>query len=379
MRSIFLTSTVILLGFTVETSAQRLNQQCQALFDEITAVVPVEIEQCAPVIPEYDLETCVRPPGLNTELPASHLILAIDASGSMAGSIGGETKMDIAKREAVSFLTELDKNISVGLVVYGHRGNNQDDGKAESCASSEMIHGFDADRADLAKSIQALSPTGWTPMGGVLNYSRDLVSALSAPDEKEVLAPVIYLISDGEETCDSDPVTAAAALYEAGVRTTVNTIGFAVDAETQAQLQAVAQAGGGTFYPAETGSILRQRLREIAQAEIDMIGYQFCVQGNANRIGQAFSRATMPSMRCYKENNPQGLQRAVMAARRSAPDGDPLYEECGTKMIFEASDIATSIGNFVADVIYPFEDIGRVLQNEHLKEHGFPPRFPSRE
>ncbi|MGB7262178.1 MAG: VWA domain-containing protein [Albidovulum sp.] len=309
-------------------------------------------------------------------MPASHLILAIDASGSMAGSVGGETKMEIAKREAVNFLASLDESISVGLVVYGHRGNNQQDGKAESCASSEMVHGFDANRADLATSIEGLSPTGWTPMGGVLTYSGEIIATLPTPDGDTVLAPVIYMISDGEETCDSDPVTAATALYSAGVRTTVNTIGFAVDSETQAQLQAVAAAGGGTFFPAETGSILRQRLQEIAQSERDMITYEFCVQGNANRIHQAFSAVSAPAVRCFNDNSPQGLLQSVMKANNKAPKDDPLYKECATQMVFEASDIATATNSWVSDVIYPFEKVGQQLQNDYLIEQGFPPRFP---
>ncbi|MEN8917855.1 MAG: hypothetical protein ABF254_04570 [Octadecabacter sp.] len=88
---------------------------------------------------------------------------------------------------------------------------------------------------------------------------------------------------------DSAPVTVAANLYGAGIHTTVNTIGFAVDAEAQTQLQAIAAAGGGTFYPAETGSILRQRLQEIALAERDLITDERCVAGNADRIHLAFS------------------------------------------------------------------------------------------
>lgn len=379
MRLITFTTTAIVLALSTQVSAQRLNEQCQALFNQITADVPIDVAQCTPVIPSYDLEDCVRPPGLDGELPASHLILAIDASGSMAGSIGGETKMEIAKREAVSFLASLDENIAVGLVVYGHRGNNQQAGKAESCASSEMIHGFDADRADLSASIRGLSPTGWTPMGGVLNYSGEIIATLPKPDGEKVLAPVIYMISDGEETCDSDPVTAAAALYSAGVRTTVNTIGFAVDAETQSQLQAVAAAGGGTFYPAETGSILRKRLQEIAQSERDMITYEQCVQANANRIHQAFAAVSGPAVRCFNANSPQGLLQAVMIANNKAPDDDPLYSECGTQMVFEASDIATATNSWVSDVIYPFEKVGQQLQNDYLVEQGFPPRFPPKE
>ncbi|SEW32754.1 Ca-activated chloride channel family protein [Cognatiyoonia koreensis] len=376
MRLMSLACTAFVIAFSTDVSAQRLTAECQALFDEITADVPVDIAQCTPVVPTYDLQDCVRPSGVDDALPASHLILAIDASGSMAGSIDGETKMEIAKREAVSFLADLDENISVGLVVYGHLGNNQQDGKAESCASSEMIHGFDADRADLATSIEGLSPTGWTPMGGVLTYSGELIAALPEPDGEDVLAPVIYLISDGEETCDSDPVTAATTLYEAGVRTTVNTIGFAVDAETQAQLEAVAAAGGGTFYPAETGSILREKLQEIAQSERDMITYEFCVQGNANRIDRAFVEVSTPAMHCYNRNAPRRLLQAVMAANNNAPDDDPLYAECSNQMVFEASDIAAESGNWVIDVLYPFLEVGRELQNEYLIEQGFPPRFP---
>ncbi|MFK7941618.1 MAG: hypothetical protein AB8B85_01695, partial [Paracoccaceae bacterium] len=161
MRSITFFSTALVLTFSTDVSAGRLNEKCQALFDKITADISIDVSQCKPEIPAYDLLACNRPAGVDGKLPASHLILAIDASGSMAGSIGGETKMEIAKREAVNFLANLDENISVGLVVYGHRGNNQQDGKAEFCASSEMIHGFDANRSALAASIEGLSPTGW--------------------------------------------------------------------------------------------------------------------------------------------------------------------------------------------------------------------------
>ena len=368
--------SALVATLSTSATAQRLNEQCQALFDEVTAEVPLDVASCTPVVPTYDLAECTPPPSFNGDLPASHLILAIDASGSMAGAIGGETKMEIAKREAVSFLQNLDENISVGLVIYGHLGNNQQDGKAESCTSSELIHGFDADRADLAASIEGLTPTGWTPMGGVLDYSGQIIANLPEPNGEDVLAPVIYLISDGEETCDSDPVTAAANLYGEGVRTTVNTIGFAVDTETQAQLQAVAEAGGGTFYPAETGSILRQRLQEIAQAERDLITYEFCVAGNANRIHQAFSEVSGPAMRCFNRNTPSQLLQAVMAANNKAPEGDPLFAECANQMVFEASDRASATNGWVSDVLYPFDNIGRDLQNEHLVERGFPPRFP---
>ena len=375
MRVTSFMSISLACALATSVSAQRLNEQCQALYDEITADVPLDIDSCTPVVPALEFDACDAPAGFNGELPASHLILAIDASGSMAGQIDGESKMNIAKREALEFLQSLDENISVGLVVYGHLGNNQQDGKAESCASSEMIHGFDADRDDLVDTIASLSPTGWTPMGGVLDYAGSIIAELPEPRSDEpALAPVIYMISDGEETCDGDPVAVAQNLYENGVRTTINTIGFAVDSETQAQLQAIADAGGGTYYPAESGGVLRRQLREIAQAERDIITYEQCVQQNANSIYFAFTPITSESMRCYNANDPSGLLTAVMNARNEAPEGDPLFEECGNKMVFQASEERSELGQWVTNVLVPFGEYGRQLQDEYLTESGFPPR-----
>ena len=104
----------------------------------------------------------------------------------MAGRVGGDTKIEIAKREAVAFLGELPDEIEVALVVYGHRGTNQESGKAESCASSEMIHAFEDNRRALVNSIQGLSPTGYTPLGGVLEYSAAIIAKLAPPRDGEL-------------------------------------------------------------------------------------------------------------------------------------------------------------------------------------------------
>ena len=363
-----------LAAILVATAANaELPEQCRPLYNEIIADVAVNVEQCAPIAPSYVRTACEPPHSFDGQLPASHLILAIDSSGSMAGSVGGESKMDIARREALTFLQDLDETVSVGLVVYGHEGNNQDDGKAVSCASSEMIHGFETDRSALAQTITSLRPMGWTPMGGVLKYSAEIIAGLPEPDGETVLAPVIYMISDGEETCDGDPAAEAAALYGAGVRTTVNTIGFAVDADTRSQLEAIAAAGGGTFYPAETGGALRRQLRKILEAELSVRQYESCVVGNANRIYHAYSEASHVAMSCYGKNDPIKLMQAVMAAERNTFADDPMYAECKSKLIFQALDDGEATRHWVRDVLYPFERAGRDLQDEYMVESGFPP------
>jgi Ca-activated chloride channel homolog len=58
---------------------------------------------------------------------------------------------------------------------------------------------------------------------------------------------VVYIVSDGIETCDGNPVEAAKKLHESNIKAEVNIIGFDVDNKGQQQLKAVAEAGGGEF------------------------------------------------------------------------------------------------------------------------------------
>ncbi|QFT79610.1 von Willebrand factor type A domain protein [Roseovarius sp. THAF27] len=302
--------------------AQEGSVDCQAVLDAVLADRPTEYRSCAAEIVPAELRQCETPETAGGR-PSSHILLAIDASGSMAGRVGGETKMAAAKREALGFLRDMPQEVSVGLVIYGHEGNNEDSGKAESCAATEMVHGFDAPRSALEASIGALEPVGWTPLGGVLAYSAEVVAELEPPKEGD-LAPVIYLISDGEETCDGDPAAQAAALYEAGVRTTVNTIGFDVDAETAAQLEAIAEAAGGTYYPADDVAALRRQLDAITAAEASLARYRNCVNANLGRIAAPYHDARIALAGCYARNDPMKAKSALMnRARKAERDATP--------------------------------------------------------
>ena len=50
-----------------------------------------------------------------------HVMLILDASGSMWGQIGGKAKITIAKEVLSDLIQELPSDLQVGLTVYGHR------------------------------------------------------------------------------------------------------------------------------------------------------------------------------------------------------------------------------------------------------------------
>lgn len=362
-----LSNGLLVAMLSTQTMAQEVAIDCDALYQEYVEEYPVNLEECVPSEPTYTLRTCEPPHFYDGDIPTTHLILAIDASGSMAGRVGGETKMAVAQREALAFLNDVHDDVNVALVVYGHKGNNQDTGRAESCAASEMIHSFDTNRADLEQTIMGLSPTGWTPLGGVLEYAGDLIDAIPAETRGADSAAVVYLISDGEETCDGDPVGAATALANAGIQASVNTIGFAVDTETAEQLEAIAAAGGGRYYPADSATALQQQLGAIREAEASLARYDYCVLLNTAQVSGAHQRVVSEMTQCWSRNDPTRRQVAILTAMNAAEREGQPEAVCRDVMFGAASVVARENGGFIAEQIYPLQDVGTIAVEEYIE------------
>ncbi len=365
-----------LLCAALPAKAQDIPAGCAPLYAQFAAAHPIELAQCEPQNISYALTPCTPPPSAGPLTPASHLVLAIDASGSMAGRVGAETKMDVAKAAALAFLRDAHPDVAVGLLAFGHRGTNKEDGKAQSCAASEMLHGLGTDRAALSGSISALQPTGWTPMGGALTYAGQVIASLPPKTGETATTPVIYMISDGEETCGGDPVAAAAALQSGGVRTIVNTIGFDVDAVAEAQLQAIAAAGGGTYYPARDGTALRDQLRAIQQAEQALALYKYCTVLNAGKIGVAFHNETIRVTGCFARNNPQNRSVAIINAMNKAERDNLPEAACAAPLRQQALADMRTYGSWLTERTRPMNQQAQFLMEQYYISSGLQSLVP---
>lgn len=196
------------------------------------------------------------------DVPLRRLVLAVDASGSMAGAAGGERKMDAARRAALDFLAEVPPEVEVGILVFGHRGSPRSEGKAASCASAEPLAEIGSgNRARVRAAVQGLRPMGWTPLAAAIERAAAMFQPSEVAGEQ-----VLLVISDGVETCGGDPVAAARALRSGPVRVVVNIVGFDIRPAERDRLAAVAEAGGGRFLNAGNGRELAARLREARNA-----------------------------------------------------------------------------------------------------------------
>lgn len=207
-----------------------------------------------------------------------HFALIIDDSGSMAEKLSGGSKIDLAKTAADKFIAGLNDSARLGIVVYGHKGDNTQAKKAISCAGIEQMYPLGKVDVETAQNVvNNLKPTGWTPIAASLDKTKQIL--LDAGDYESK----VVLLSDGEETCGGDPVASAKAICDAGMK--VDVIGLGVNNTQESQLRAIATAGCGTYYPANSSAQLQDAFIKAGGGSIDMQDFN----ANVNIYGNVHS------------------------------------------------------------------------------------------
>lgn len=184
----------------------------------------------------------------------ANIAILLDASGSMAQKISGTTKMKQAKEAINNFVASMPEASNVSLRVYGHKGSNADSDKEVSCDSTELVYELQSyDNEKFGDALDKFEPTGWTPIAkSISEAKKDFEKAEDASQN------IIYVVSDGVETCGGDPAKAAEALHDSNIEAVVNIIGFDVDSKGQEQLLKVAEAGGGEFKTVDSGDDFKE-------------------------------------------------------------------------------------------------------------------------
>lgn len=239
-----------------------------------------------------EFERCFKDSCGNADLSSSdyqkNVMVVLDSSGSMNLQIGGDSKMDLAKRALKNYVAQSGSKVKIGLFVYGHWGSNAVKDKPASCSGAEMVARIGELTPTTVDGVLAkFKPTGWTPIGlAIRNAAYEL--SLLPTSKKEII-----VISDGEETCDTDPIGAATTAKAQGV--IVSVIGFAVDANAASQLSSIATAGGGGYATANSYEELDAKFRELSENTAKLYEETKC-RGNALDQGIACYKPAFQSM-----------------------------------------------------------------------------------
>ncbi|PFN04696.1 VWA domain-containing protein [Bacillus cereus] len=220
------------------------------------------VKKLEDIIPNFSIKERKEVDGQNINASKNKVLnvaVLLDASGSMAGKIDGQTKMDVANKSILNYVEKLPDKANVMLRVYGHRGSNKESDKALSCGSSEVMYPLKPyEKSQFESALSTFKPTGWTPLGSAIQSVKEDFKKYSGEENLNV----IYIVSDGEETCDGDPVKAAKELNQSNTHAVVNIIGFDVKNQEQQQLRDTAEAGGGKFTTVNNTDELHKALND---------------------------------------------------------------------------------------------------------------------
>jgi hypothetical protein len=259
----------------------KIHNTCLSKFDDFIKKYGADYSKCL-VDFNFNADYCA---GLNPDTEALsniNLIVILDASGSMEGKIGSETKMNIAKKAVAGLLTEMPQGVNTGLVVYGQEGSGSAADKSLSCNGiKEVVKLGSNNGSNIISAMNSFSPRGWTPIAGSLNYVKDIFKN-NGIGNKDYLV----LVSDGVESCDGDAISAAQDLNAEIPDVKLNVVGFTSDSTTQNFLKKIASVGGGLYLTATNSSDIdkafNKELTEIKKDCLSSTLSQMYVMNNAN-------------------------------------------------------------------------------------------------
>ncbi|MED3553849.1 hypothetical protein [Cytobacillus praedii] len=237
---------------------------------------PQVVKELLEFKPEFDEPYLPEPEQVSEETvqdnaAPSKAIIMLDASSSMLLNVDGEQKMKIAKSAVRSFAKTIGSASEVSLYIYGHAGSQENKDKQLSCSTIDEVYPLQKyEEEGFYQAVDGVEAKGWTPLAGAIKKAYEVSQSLDG----EI---TLYIVSDGAETCDGDPIAEAKQFVQGQENRKVNIIGFDVDEKQENQLKAVAEAGQGAYFSAKNTEELKSTVIQkwVPPGLIDIIGKQW--------------------------------------------------------------------------------------------------------
>ncbi|USK55547.1 VWA domain-containing protein [Cytobacillus solani] len=237
---------------------------------------PQVVKELLTFKPEFDEPYLPEPEQVSEETvqenaAPSKAIIMLDASSSMLLNVDGEQKMKIAKSAVRSFAKTIGSASEVSLYIYGHAGSQENKDKQLSCSTIDEVYPLQKyEEEGFYQAVDGVEAKGWTPLAGAIKKAYEVSQSLDG----EI---TLYIVSDGAETCDGDPIAEAKQFVQGQENRKVNIIGFDVDVKQENQLKAVAEAGQGAYFSAKNTEELKSTVIQkwVPPGLIDIIGKQW--------------------------------------------------------------------------------------------------------
>lgn len=192
----------------------------------------------------------------------NNVYILMDNSGSMADEIDGITKMDAAKEAVNQFVEDMPNGTQVSLINYGfsEEGVEEDN----SCSAVEETFPIgEYEESEFNEALGQYGSEGFTPLALAIEEVGKVIEGSESTGSH-----TIYVVSDGHETCNGDPVAAVEDLPEdQNIETVLNIIGFDIQDDEVQSLVDITEANGGEYLSAtntdELSRVLKQEKLEL--------------------------------------------------------------------------------------------------------------------
>jgi len=189
--------------------------------------------------------------------PDNRFYIILDCSGSMLDNMDGKLKFDIARGSVQALIDALPQNSEVALRVYGHRKSALD--KDCDLDTELKIPMGPLNKTVMTATLNSLRSRGKTPLALSIEDAIKDLGSVSA--DKPVT--LLLLTDGGEDTIKprGNPVKACLDLAKVqNIR--FHIVGFDInEPDWSTQLQAMAKASGGRYWPAVRGADLERNVR----------------------------------------------------------------------------------------------------------------------
>lgn len=186
---------------------------------------------------------------------SERILFILDFSSSMEERLNGQKKVQMMLDTMADLLSNLDKNTSVGLRVYGHRLPMLNPNGA--CRASSLLVPINQNNGyAINNALQNTQTKGMTPITYSLKQAVRY-DFLGFTGKKRII-----LLTDGGENCDESPCKYVMELIKYRKDVSIDVIAFNInDEDDLEQLRCTALVTSGKFYTANTSAELAKSLK----------------------------------------------------------------------------------------------------------------------
>ena len=195
---------------------------------------------------------------------AQDIIFILDASNSMNKDFDADTRIAAAKGALSQLLLGIPEGGNVGLMVYGHRINYENE--VESCQDIALLFPLAPYTLEMGQSMidsfRGINAQGKTPLAdSLITASNELVNG-----------GTIILVSDGEGNCGGQADVVAQMLATMQPPVILHVVGIDVDQGAGDELRNIALATGGLYWGVQdTDALLAALFEAVGPIEDEVV------------------------------------------------------------------------------------------------------------